>query len=70
MHSLGLGLSTRTRALLSSIFVLAILVAYSSTGEIPMLHEVIRIPVMEYGVVGLLYALFLIATIMIRRKQL
>ena len=65
----GLGLSTRTRALLSSIFVLAILVAYGSTDEIPMLHEVIRIPVIEYGVVGLLYALFLIATVMIRRNR-
>lgn len=59
MH--GLGLSIRIRSLLATLFVLAVLVAYGSTGEIGMLHEISRIPVFEFGVVGVLYVLFLIA---------
>jgi len=59
MH--GLGLSIRIRSLLATVFVLAVLVTYGSTGEIGMLHEISRIPVIEFGVVGVLYVLFLIA---------
>lgn len=59
MH--GLGLSIRIRSLLATLFVLAVLIAYGSTGEIGMLHEISRIPVIEFGVVGVLYVLFLIA---------
>ena len=59
MH--GLGLSTRIRTLLAVIFVIAVLVAYGSSGEMAMLHEIARIPFIEYAVVGLLYVVFLIA---------
>ena len=59
MH--GLGLSVQIRSLLATLFVLAVLIAYGSTGEIGMLHEISRIPVIEFGVVGVLYVLFLIA---------
>ena len=59
MH--GLGLSIRIRSLLATVFVLSALVTYGSTGEIGMLHEISRIPLIEFGVVGVLYVLFLIA---------
>ncbi len=67
MH--GLHLSYRIRALLFTIFVIAALIAYSMGNQLHTLHEVLRIPIIEYGVVALLYGIFLIGSKLISQKK-
>ena len=55
----GLGLSTLTRRILAAVFIIAVLATYGLTGRLADLHEIVRIPVLDYLVVGLLYLLFL-----------
>jgi hypothetical protein len=56
----GLGLIRRTRWLLTAGFALLVLATYGAMGRLGALNEVVRIPVLEYAVVGLLYGTYLI----------
>ena len=55
----GLGLSARMRTLITSGYVLALLVAYGSAERIGTIHEIIRIPILDYLVVAILYFIWL-----------
>ncbi|MBL09499.1 MAG: hypothetical protein CL402_03105 [Acidiferrobacteraceae bacterium] len=66
MH--GLNLSYRLRTLMVTIFIISVLIAYSMGNQLHMLHEVVRIPIIEYGVVALLYGMFLIGSKLISQK--
>ena len=57
MH--GLGLPRWMRWLLAAGFAVLVLATYAAMGRLGALNEVVRIPVLEYAVVGLLYGLFL-----------
>jgi hypothetical protein len=52
MH--GLGLSPRARAGIGAAYVAAALAWYAGRGELRRLPDILRVPVLEYGVVGLL----------------
>lgn len=67
MH--GLGLSRLLRSFLGAAFVVLALIAYIAGGKIAMMHEITRIPIIEYGVVGLLYVLFLAGIRLIPKQQ-
>jgi hypothetical protein len=56
----GLGLARWTRWLLTAGFALLVLATYAVMGRLGALNEVLRIPVLEYAVVGLLYGLYLL----------
>ena len=55
----GLGLKPLTKRLLGGGFVVLVIGIYAAMGRLAHLDEVIRIPVLEYGVVFLLYGIFL-----------
>lgn len=55
----GLGLGVRTRQILTGGFVIVALATYAFMGRLTGLDEVVRIPVLEYGVVALIYGLYL-----------
>lgn len=55
----GLGLNTWTRRGLAIAFLLAVVTSYGLTGRLAQINEVIRIPVLDYLVVFLLYGLYL-----------
>jgi len=55
----GLALSRWARWLLTAGFALLVVTTYSSMGRLGAVNEVIRIPVVEYAVVGVLYGVFL-----------
>ena len=55
----GLGLARWMRWILTAGFALLVLATYMAMGRLGSLTEVIRIPVLEYAVVGLLYAAYL-----------
>jgi hypothetical protein len=57
MHGLGLG--TRARALLAGGYVLALLASYGSPESIGTIHEITRIPMLDFAVVVILYLLWL-----------
>lgn len=57
MH--GLGLSARLRRLFALAFVLITVGFYLAIGDLARMNEVLRIPVVEYGLVFLFYVLFL-----------
>jgi hypothetical protein len=57
MHGLGWAKSTKRFVVVG--FAVAVVAAYLVTGRLAQMHEVTRIPVLEYGVVALLYLLFL-----------
>ena len=67
MH--GLGLSRLIRSLLGAAFVVLALTAYLAGAKVAMMHEITRIPIIEYGVVGLLYVLFLVCIRLAPKKQ-
>ncbi len=56
MH--GLGLSARVRSLLAGGYVLALLASYGSIGRIGTIHEIVRIPMLDFAVVLVLYLLW------------
>ena len=56
MH--GLGLSARVRSLLAGGYVLALLASYGSIGRIGTIHEIARIPMLDFAVVLVLYLLW------------
>ena len=55
----GLGLSPRIRTLITSGYVLALLIAYGSVERIGTIHEILRIPILDYAVVAILYLIWL-----------
>ena len=57
MH--GLGLSVRARIILAAGYVLALLAAYGSPELIQKIHEILRIPMLDFAVVAVLYVLWL-----------
>lgn len=67
----GLELSRRTRWFVATLFVLGVGLFYGLSGEIARLNEVIRIPVIEYGLVFVFYLLYLAIDSLLRllRRQ-
>jgi hypothetical protein len=55
----GIGLSKAARQILAALFVVGVVLFYTLGGNIAGLNEVIRIPVIEFGLVFVLYLLFL-----------
>jgi hypothetical protein len=55
----GLGLSRRARWLVAAGFGVLVLATYTAMGRLGALNEVVRIPVLEYAVVGLIYGGYL-----------
>lgn len=55
----GLGLSTWTKRGLALGFVVAALATYALMGRLSSIHEILRIPVLDYAVVFLLYGIYL-----------
>ena len=56
MHGLGLG--ARARSLLAGGYVLALLASYGSTGMIGIIHEIVRISILDFALVLVLYLLW------------
>jgi len=50
-------------------FILLAVVTYSLMGRLEKLHEITRIPVLDYGVVGLLYGLYLLGDWGVRKLR-
>jgi hypothetical protein len=57
MH--GLGLSKWVRGAVAAAFLIGVTAAYAGMGRLSGLNEVVRIPVIEYLAVGLIYGLYL-----------
>jgi hypothetical protein len=57
----GLGLTRLARSVFASIFVVALVLAYGVFGDLATVHEVLRIPVAEFMIAGLIYAGLLLA---------
>jgi hypothetical protein len=55
----GIGLGKRARQLISVLFVAGTGLYYALTSNVVGLNEVIRIPVFEFGLVFVLYLIFL-----------
>jgi hypothetical protein len=55
----GLGLSTWVRRGLAASFVVAVVASYAAMGRLAQLSEVVRIPVLDYAVVFLVYGIYL-----------
>jgi hypothetical protein len=55
----GLGLNTWQKRGLAVLFVIAAPVTYALMGRLPAIHEVIRIPVLDYLVVFMIYIFYL-----------
>lgn len=58
----GLGLNTWARRGLATVFLLAVVASYGVTGRLAQINEVIRIPILDYLVVFLVYGLYLVAS--------
>jgi hypothetical protein len=58
MH--GLGWSQRWRQVVAGLFLVSMVLVYAALDRLPDMHEVTRIPVLDYAVVGLLIAGFAI----------
>jgi len=57
MH--GLGLNTWTKRILAILFVVAVVISYGISGRLADVHEITRIPILDYAVIGLFYLIFL-----------
>jgi len=55
----GLGLNTWSRRWLAAFFILALVTSYTIMGRLASVNEVLRIPVLDYLVVFLLYGIYL-----------
>jgi hypothetical protein len=67
MH--GLGWSQSVKRWVYAVFILVLLIAYLAAGRLAQIHEVTRIPVLEYSVIGLLYLIFLSGSGLTRLAQ-
>lgn len=56
----GLGWSSTRRRIAGALFVVGTVGVYAGTGRLAQLHEITRIPVADYGVVALLYGLYVV----------
>ena len=56
----GLGLNTWTKRVLATAFVILVVAYYALSGEIAGVNEVIRIPIIDYAVIFLLYGIYLL----------
>jgi hypothetical protein len=61
----GLGLSTWTKRALAVGFVLLVVAYYTLSGNLAGVNEVIRIPMIDYLVIFLLYGIYLFVNWMI-----
>jgi hypothetical protein len=55
----GLGLNTWTKRVLWVVFIALAVGTYASMGRLSEIHEILRIPMLDYMVIGLLYLIFL-----------
>jgi uncharacterized membrane protein YhdT len=55
----GLGLNTWTRRIFWVLFIVLAVGTYAYLGRLSEIHEILRIPVLDYLVIGLLYLIFL-----------
>ena len=58
----GLGLNTLSQRLLAALFVIGAVVSYAVTGRLAQMHEIIRIPLLDYMVIFFLYGSYLLVT--------
>ena len=58
----GLGLNTLSQRLLAALFVIGAVVSYAVTGRLAQMHEISRIPVLDYMVIFFLYGSYLLVT--------
>ena len=58
----GLGLSTLAQRLLAAAFVVGAVLSYTVTGRLAQIHEIIRIPLLDYMVVFFLYGIYLLVS--------
>jgi len=63
----GLGLSRRARAVLGATWLAGAVAVYARRGRLRHLHEVAHVAALEYGVVAVLYGLFLLLRAAARR---
>jgi len=56
----GLGLNRWAQRVIAAVFVVAAVVFYGATGHLAGLNEVTHIPVLDYGVIFLLYGIYLL----------
>jgi hypothetical protein len=54
----GLGFSTWTKRILWVGFIAVSLVVYAELHRLPKIHEIVRIPMLDYLMIGVVYALF------------
>jgi uncharacterized membrane protein YhdT len=55
----GLGLSTWTKRILWAVFIVVTVAIYAFMGRLPQVHEIVRIPMLDYLFIGLVYLIFL-----------
>jgi len=55
----GLGLNTWAKRSLWILFIILAVGTYASIGRLSQIHEILRIPMLDYMVIGLLYLIFL-----------
>jgi uncharacterized membrane protein YhdT len=55
----GLGLNTWSKRILWMVFIIVAVGTYAYMGRLPQIHEIIRIPMLYYMFIGLLYLVFL-----------
>jgi len=55
----GLGFSTRTKWLVGASYIILVFGIYAFMGRLASIHEILRIPLLDYLVVFLLYGMFL-----------
>lgn len=58
----GLGLNALSQRLLAALFVVGAVVSYAVTGRLAQIHEIIRIPLLDYMVIFFLYGIYLLVS--------
>jgi len=67
MH--GLQWSLRTRQIIASLWLVSVMATYVALDRLSLWHEVLRIPVLDYGVVGLLVLGFWLRNLAKKRSR-
>jgi hypothetical protein len=55
----GLGLNTWTKRILWIFFITISVSTYAFMDRLPQIHEIIRIPALDYMMIGIIYLIFL-----------
>ncbi len=55
----GLGLGTWAKRLIAAGFIALVVVTYTLMGRLTSIHEIVRIPILDYSVIFLLYGIYL-----------